>query len=117
MALCLMGDGFLWDNTRTLCYFKNVTGLACPSCGATRSLACLLHGQILESLWWNPMGLILFSGMVLIPCLLLYDYLSGKEIYLSTYTWFEKFMLKKPVLYLFVSLVAFNWIWNIHKGL
>ncbi|MBP3325800.1 MAG: DUF2752 domain-containing protein [Coprococcus sp.] len=35
------------------CKFKEVSGLPCPSCGGTRAVICLLHGQILKSLYYH----------------------------------------------------------------
>jgi hypothetical protein len=37
------------------CVFLSVTGIPCPTCGATRSLAALMDGQILEGLVHNPL--------------------------------------------------------------
>ena len=101
----------------TLCLFKNVTGIPCPSCGVTRSMACLLQGNVLQALYWNPIGILLLAGMVIIPLLLLYDLLKKQNTYLNLYTQSEQFILKKPVLYLAIGMLAINWIWNISKGL
>lgn len=35
------------------CKFKEVSGLPCPSCGGTRAVICLVHGQILKSLYYH----------------------------------------------------------------
>ena len=43
------------------CVFLAVTGIPCPSCGTTRSLVQLAHGDIAGSLILNP----LFSLMVM----------------------------------------------------
>lgn len=37
------------------CMFKRVTGLPCPSCGATRAGLALLGGHPLRALAWNPL--------------------------------------------------------------
>ncbi len=46
------------------CPFLRVTGWPCPSCGFTRAAAALLRGDLLESLYWNPLlALLLASGV------------------------------------------------------
>ena len=43
------------------CPFYALTGLLCPGCGATRALAALLHGNILEALRFNPLFVAAFA--------------------------------------------------------
>jgi hypothetical protein len=42
------------------CVFKTLTGLPCPFCGTTRSLASLLHGDLRQAILYNPFSLLLF---------------------------------------------------------
>ena len=54
------------------CTFKWLTGLPCPFCGVTRSLASLLRGELAESLLFNPFALpffYLFTALLLAPAL------------------------------------------------
>jgi len=117
LAYSMVYDTHLFTGGHTLCLFKNVTGLPCPSCGATRSMACLLHGHLLQALYWNPIGILLMAAMVVIPLLLLYDLLKGQSVYLNLYTSAEQFIIKKPIVYVAVALMVINWLWNINKGL
>lgn len=41
----------------TICLFKNLTGVPCPSCGMTRAFLFLGHGQILKASSLNPLAL------------------------------------------------------------
>jgi hypothetical protein len=41
------------------CLFHTLTGLYCPSCGSTRAIHNLMHGQILTALRFNPLVAIL----------------------------------------------------------
>jgi hypothetical protein len=56
-----------------LCWFESSTGLPCPGCGMTRSLACAIRGRFAESWQNHPMGLIvlllflLIAGQSLLP--------------------------------------------------
>lgn len=46
------------------CRFYRETGLLCPACGNTRSVAALFHGNILSSLGYNvtPLMLLTFAS-------------------------------------------------------
>ena len=44
-----------------LCLLKRLTGFACPTCGFTRGVLSLLHGQICQAWLYNPL---LYSLMV-----------------------------------------------------
>lgn len=41
----------------TICLFKNITGMPCPSCGMTRAFLFLGHGQIAKATALNPLAL------------------------------------------------------------
>jgi hypothetical protein len=40
----------------TVCRFKALTGLECPTCGLTRSVVSLAHGDARASVRWHPAG-------------------------------------------------------------
>ena len=48
----------------TLCWFHAVTGLPCPGCGLTRSLASLSHGHLGDAFRYHPFGLVLYALFV-----------------------------------------------------
>lgn len=37
------------------CLFDRLLGIYCPGCGGTRALKALLHGRLLQSLWYHPL--------------------------------------------------------------
>lgn len=39
------------------CIVYTILGIYCPGCGGTRSVDALLHGHILQSLWYHPLVL------------------------------------------------------------
>jgi hypothetical protein len=47
------------------CAFKGVTGVPCPTCGTTRSLIQLSHGNILSALFMNPLAALCMIAAVL----------------------------------------------------
>jgi len=49
-----------------LCMFKRVFSLPCPGCGLTRSVSSILHGDLLKSWGYHPLGLFFVGLMVLL---------------------------------------------------
>jgi hypothetical protein len=47
------------------CAFKGLTGIPCPTCGSTRAVLHLSHGDILASLVFNPLTSLCFLAAVL----------------------------------------------------
>lgn len=47
-----------------LCSVKLFTGIDCPGCGLTRSIAFLTHGQIRKSIDYHPLGIIIALWIV-----------------------------------------------------
>jgi hypothetical protein len=39
----------------TACIFRNLTGVPCPTCGATRAARAMLAGHPVEAVLWNPL--------------------------------------------------------------
>lgn len=45
------------DLSQSDCVFQVLLGMYCPGCGGTRSVNALLHGHVLQSLWYHPLVL------------------------------------------------------------
>lgn len=105
------------DNNFTPCIFKNVTGIACPSCGSTRSVLLLSHGNFTDALLTNPLGVFMAAIMLIAPFWLLYDVTLKKDILYTSYKKFEKIVRIKWVAITLIILILINWAWNIQKGL
>ena len=100
-----------------ICILKSAVGLPCPSCGTTRSVLHLLHGDLSSAILVNPIGILVIIGMFIFPFWILYDYRYAKTTLLNTYLQFIKFFSNKKFSFLVIVLVLLNWIWNIQKGL
>ena len=111
----------LWQEHKhpafTPCIFKNVTGIACPSCGSTRAITMIARGHITESLLMNPLGLLLAAVMLTFPLWLLYDVVFKKDTLYTAFKKFETILRIKWVAITLVILILINWAWNIQKGL
>lgn len=100
-----------------ICVLKNTIGLACPSCGTTRSILHLLHGDVLSAILTNPLGLIAFLGLIVCPVWIGFDVLSSKRTLWSYYLEFVRVFQNKKFSIVVIVLVLINWFWNIEKGL
>jgi hypothetical protein len=99
-----------------VCIFKNVTDLPCPSCGTTRAVSFILHGDFYKSLMLNPFGIIIISIILIFPFWIIFDLIFKKS---SFETWFinlNQLFKKKWIVLSFVIIVILNWIWNIYKN-
>ena len=62
VAGALLGIAVVWPRLpahRPLaCPFRAITGRPCPLCGMTRAVVAAMHGHLLESLRFNPAGVL-----------------------------------------------------------
>ena len=117
ILLLMLGYFFLLTQgipeNRTLCIFKNITGVPCPACGSTRATVLLFHGHLLNSLLLNPLGLLTNVFILISIIWMVCDIVRDRETFLPFLKTDWNNSVKAAV---FIVLVA-NWIWNITKGL
>jgi len=124
LFLCLVGYAWLLFNFLTIdnnsipvfCFFKNLTGYPCPSCGVTRSVAQLFQGNFVEAIYMNPLGLIVFMIITIVPFWIVADLLLKKASFWFFYKKAQVWFMQKKVFIPFVVLIILNWIWNFVKG-
>jgi hypothetical protein len=52
-------------HTETLCWFHTITGVPCPTCGSTRAVFSLVHGDVAAALAHNPLlVLLMMMGLI-----------------------------------------------------
>ena len=51
-----------WFQIVNRCLVHTLTGGYCPGCGGTRALIALLHGQVVQSIYYHP--LVLYTAVV-----------------------------------------------------
>lgn len=64
----------------TTCGFHALTGYSCPTCGMTRSLHAIAHGEITASFQYHLMGPLVFLLMLLLVAWLAFESVSGKRL-------------------------------------
>lgn len=125
LVACMAGGAWLFYNVSLseaecaggICLLKSTTNIPCPSCGSTRAILSLLHGNFISSLRINPFGIIVFAIVLIAPLWILTDVLRRRSSLLNFYNRFESFLQRPRVMIPFAFLVLINWIWNITKGL
>lgn len=110
---------FAHDNhdAPTTCIFKHATGIACPSCGSTRSVLAISQGNLTEALLTNPFGFIIAAVLIVGPVWLIADTVLKKDSLYHAFRTFEKTIRTRWLAATLIALVAANWAWNICKGL
>lgn len=92
--------------------------MPCPSCGITRAILLFINGNVGEALWVNPLGVLLFPLLVLIPVWIIYDMVLKKNSFATAYRRAEQHVSTKKGIYLpLIAIIIMNWIWNITKGI
>lgn len=114
--------GYIWlflfhPCGETVCLFKRLFHIPCPSCGSTRAIATLLQGDLKAALLLNPIGVLLALLLVGIPVWMLVDAILKQDSYYRFYTKADEWLGRKCVFLSFALLIVANWIWNITKGL
>ena len=125
---CLSLAGYVWlgwnfiegpaHSGSSIRLFKEVTGLPCPSCGTTRSLVLLAHGDVRGSLMMNPFGMLLALALIVVPLWIAIDTFSTGDSFYRRYVQMEHLLMQNKTLAACAAVVvALNWAWNIAKGL
>ena len=99
-----------------VCLIRHFVHVPCPSCGSTRSVLSLMHGDLIGGLYWNPLGFLIFAVLLVAPFWIGYDLLLKKETLFQFYRLFETTLRRKWVAIPAIVLLLLNWIWNIWKG-
>ena len=123
---CVLGYAWIWYNLNHLtivnsseigfCILKRTTTFPCPSCGSTRSVISLIKGDIIQSLKWNPIGIIIVLFLVICPLWILTDSITKKNSLHKAYIKFETHLKTKWIAVSAIVLILVNWGWNIYKG-
>ncbi len=125
LIACFLGYGWLFffklfaakisKSDFTVCLFKRITTIPCPSCGTTRAVNHFFNGEILTSLYFNPFGIIVAGIMVICPIWILFDFFQKTQTFYDFYLKAESKIRTKKTAILLILLVLLNWIWNLYK--
>lgn len=100
-----------------VCLIKNISNIPCPSCGSTRSVVSLSHGDFIGALNLNPIGYLLAFILLVAPIWIIADAIMKSNSLFYCYKKTETYLRKPKFAIPLIFLLLFNWIWNITKGL
>ena len=104
-------------NGPEICLFKKVTHVPCPSCGSTRSVMAMIHGDWGQAMLINPFGFIIAVILCLGPLWAGYDLLFKRQTMWTGYIRAEKTIRKKAIAIPLILLAVINWAWTMMKAL
>ncbi|HEY9006732.1 MAG TPA: DUF2752 domain-containing protein [Ohtaekwangia sp.] len=104
--------------TVTVCMFKNITGVPCPSCGITRSVLSLLQGDLYHAVMINPLGILAALLLIIVPLWMLTDAITSRVTLVRNFRRAEHMIRTQKIIYIpLLLLMAINWGWNIIKDI
>lgn len=112
----ISNDQLVENKSITVCFFKHITNISCPSCGTTRSVLTLIQGNLLESMYINPLGFLVGLIMLIVPIWIIFDYSTNKNTLFHFYNQIEVYLKNRLISFPLLIIVILNWIWNITKG-
>ncbi len=92
----------------TICHFKNIFGINCPSCGLTRSFILWMHGDYRAA--WELHRLSIF---IMILMLIQIPYRLFVLIFQKRITFFSERKWLLPASTLFIVVFIGNWIYSL----
>ncbi len=99
----------------TVCPFRIVTGIPCPSCGTTEAIVLAAKGQIAHALAVNPLVSVASVMVTLFPLWVIFDLVFKKSSFLKFYLQVEKILKIRIVASIAILLVLAVWAWNIYR--
>ena len=93
----------------TLCHFRAITGLPCPTCGMTTCFIHMTHGEVLQALAISPLGVLVFFYVLAIIV-----FMIGHRIWRWPSVRLQLGRGEKAVaIVLGIAVVLLNWAYNI----
>ncbi len=99
------------------CLIKNVTNFPCPTCGTSRAIVYLFHGNFIQSILTNPLGIISLMLILISVSIVIYDLLFQRNTLVILFKKAETLLVKKYIYLPLIFLLIVNWIWNNYKNL
>ena len=97
-----------------LCPMRRVTGVWCPTCGMTRAVGWLAHGDLHESLRYHPLAPLLLIEGAVVAAILVYRHRTRRDDPSSPPFGADRFL--RPALVANALLVLVVWAVRLKSG-
>ena len=114
VSLAALAGAWFWTRlglATPLCVFHEVTGWACPGCGATRCVRAVFHGEMRTAFLVNPL-----MGAALIG-IVIFDLYAATVLALRLPRWRPEKVSARFVMTLragCAGVLLLNWLWLLH---
>lgn len=91
LALILFAS-LVWNPGETRlfsCYFHELTGYPCPSCGLTRSFHAMTHLKFQQAMKLHPVGLILYAALLIFLFITLMEIILKRAVRVAMPAWMK----------------------------
>jgi hypothetical protein len=95
------------------CTFRQVAGVPCPSCGATRAGLALAQGDLIAALSYNPLFVIGLGILFGWSVYRVFQIWSGKAISSRLVKKSTKFKIRQRLRWLAAGAIVLNWLYLI----
>ncbi|MBN1464092.1 MAG: DUF2752 domain-containing protein [Paludibacteraceae bacterium] len=92
-------------NIQLTCFFKDITGRPCPTCGYSRALINAFDGNLFNSFLFNPFWIVLVLYQLVLV------FISLKSIFLS-----KAIIIYDSLIKMIVGILIINWILKFFIG-
>jgi hypothetical protein len=126
VILCFALAGFSWVILNhflfktnlprwNVCWFRQVTGIPCPSCGTTHSVLSIMKGDFRQALDENILGFPAAMMLLIVPIWILMDIIFKKESFFIFFYWAESILQRKWIAWSALVLLMAYWGLNIFR--
>lgn len=98
------------------CLFKKFSSIPCASCGTTRSLVLIFHGEFYQALRINFLGYIAAISFILLPFWIAADVVFKNKTLAICYESIQVKLRKKALWIPLAILLMLQWMWGIFIG-
>lgn len=70
---------YLYFDIKIPCLFKSIFSIACPTCGMTRAMLSLLHGDIMSAIYYNILAIPLVILLIVIDVVIIVDLVKNSN--------------------------------------
>jgi hypothetical protein len=122
VAAGIVGGGWLIASGTGLvaftpCLVKHVTGMPCPTCGATRAALAFIQGDVGAAFLLNPIGPLMVIVTAGTLAFVLRDLVLQRHAVHRAYLRLCELLRQPQYAVPLAMLMCVNWAWNVYKGL